>query len=93
MKIKRNRIIIDKTANSVFVQVVDISGKTVLGKKYKFESGKKPVESAKEFGVNFGGLMIKSIGKSPYYYDRKNKVYHGSIKTFAEGLREAGIEI
>lgn len=65
--------------------------KTLVGKKFKFTKSSLPVLQAKEFGVEFGKLLLEAKIKQ-ISYDRNGFRYHGKVKAFAEGLREAGIE-
>ena len=76
-------------------QVIDDSkSKTLIGASDKTlvkEAGNK-VTNAKKFGLKFGKLMLeKKI--TTCVFDRRWYQYHGRVKAFAEGIREAGIKI
>ena len=88
---ERQRVIIAKSANSILAQQLSLDGKTRIGKKYKFAAGKKPVNQSFEFGLDFGKLLISSKIKK-IRFDRNGNTYHGRIKSFAEGIRKAGVE-
>jgi len=86
----RIRLVIYRSNKALEAQLVE-SGKTVIGKKFVFDGKQKPIEQAKAYGQAFAKLLnekeIKQIA-----YDRNGFRYHGRVKSFAEGLREAGIE-
>ncbi len=76
-------------------QIIDDSkSKTLIGASDKTlvkEAGNK-VANAKKFGLKFGKLMLeKKI--TTCVFDRRWYQYHGRVKAFAEGVREAGIKI
>jgi large subunit ribosomal protein L18 len=86
----RSQVKIYKSLNAIEAQILD-SGKTLLGKKFKFAAGTKPVEQSFKAGEEFGKLAqdkkIKIIR-----FDRNGFKYHGRVKAFAEGMRKAGLE-
>lgn len=86
----RETVIIYSSNQSLEAQAT-AEGKTLIGKKFKFVSGKKPAEQAKEFGSQFGTMLLEKKVKAIRYERNKNR-YHGRVKAFADGMREAGIE-
>lgn len=88
---ERQRVVIVKSANSILAQQITCEGKTRIGKKYKFTAPMKPVDQSFEFGLDFGKMLISSKIKK-IRFDRNGNTYHGRIKSFAEGIRKAGIE-
>lgn len=86
----RERVIIYRSNQALEAQAT-AEGRTLIGKKFKFKSGKKPVEQAKEFGSEFGKMLLEKNIKA-IRYERNRKRYHGKIKGFADGMREAGLE-
>ena len=86
----RSTVRIYKSNTSIEAQVVD-GQKTLLGKKYKFTGKKKPLEEAVDFGSEFGAKVLeKKI--TQISFDRNGSRYHGRVKSFAEGLRKAGLD-
>jgi large subunit ribosomal protein L18 len=70
----------------------DTVAKTVAGIDTKKAQGATPVEKAHTAGKDLGkDLLEKKIEK--VVFDRGGFIYHGAIKAFAEGLREAGIQV
>jgi len=92
MKSITDKIILNKTNTGLFVQLVLTNGKTRIGKKYVFGKTKKPVEASIDFGNDFGQAVIEA-GIKKIRFDRNAQVYHGQIKSFADGLRKAGLEL
>lgn len=83
----RPRLSVYRSNTSFFVQIIDDTvGKTLIGMKSK---GKNK-EIAKIFGNKFG-QRAKEIGISSVVFDRGGHAYHGSIQSFADGVREEGI--
>jgi large subunit ribosomal protein L18 len=86
----RQTIRVYKSNTGIEAQAVE-TGKTLVGKRYKFSSKIKPVEEAISFGEDFGNLAKgKKITKIAF--DRNGFRYHGRVKAFAEGLRKAGLD-
>ena len=52
--------------------------------------GKNNIESSKEVGVKLAE-KAKKKGIKKVLFDRGGYVYHGKIKSFAEGAREGGL--
>ncbi|MCA9449744.1 MAG: 50S ribosomal protein L18, partial [Candidatus Omnitrophica bacterium] len=50
------------------------------------------VEKAEALGKLFG-QKIKEAGIERVVFDRGGFLYHGRVKAFADGTREAGVEI
>jgi large subunit ribosomal protein L18 len=91
MKDIRPRITISSTAGFFYAQLVDEAGKTLLGKRYKYDKSGKPAELCYKYGEDFGKLTLgKKIVK--IRYDRNGNLYHGRVKAFADGLRNAKLE-
>lgn len=86
----RTKVIIYRSNTSIEAQAKD-DEKTYVGKKFKFDKSSRPVEQSNKFGNEFGKLLMDAkIMKISF--DRNGCQYHGKVKAFAEGLREAGIE-
>ena len=90
----RPRLCVYKSSKNIYAQMIDdISGKTIVsastlqdkisstGKVAASEIGKLIAERAKE----------KNITKA--VFDRSGYIYHGRVKSLADGAREAGLEV
>jgi large subunit ribosomal protein L18 len=86
----RSIVKIYRSNTSFEAQLID-GDKTLIGKKFKFSKSSKPAEQSKEFGLEFGKLISEAKVKQ-ISFDRNGFRYHGKVKAFADGIREAGIE-
>lgn len=89
MENKRINVIIKRSLKGIEAQAVE-AGKTLVGKKYLYSKG-IPTDQAFAYGEEFAKLLsqknIKMIS-----FDRNGSRYHGRVKSFAEGMRKAGIQ-
>ncbi len=86
----RPTVKIYKSNSAIEAQLIE-SGKTLLGRKYKFIKGDKPVDQAAKFGEDFG-KALKEAKVTQVAFDRNGSKYHGRVKSFADGIRSAGLE-
>lgn len=91
MKDLRNKIVVNRTNRALNAQCVNAQGKTLVGKRFVFKKNKLPVEAARDFGKEFGKMVEKQKIET-ICFCRNGNLYHGRVKAFAEGLREAGIK-
>lgn len=91
MKILRPKVVINKSLTGIFAQLVDVDGKTLCGAKYTYKKGQKPVEQAGKFGEDFAK---KAAGQkaTKIVFERNGHLYHGQVKSFADGLRKGGLQ-
>ena len=92
-KFGRFRLSISRSAKNISAQIIDdTSGNTMVScssveiKKF----GKNNIESSKEVGVKLAA-KAKKKGIKEVLFDRGGYLYHGKIKSFAEGAREGGL--
>lgn len=85
----RIKVIIYRSNTSIEAQAIS-EGKTVLGKKFTL-SGKDKLASCESFGQEFGKLLLEKKVLE-ISYDRNGLKYHGKVKSFAEGMRKAGVK-
>ena len=90
---ERPRVSVFKSNKAIYSQIIDdMSGSTLVScssidiKKF----GKNNIESSKEVGVKLAETAKKK-GIKKVLFDRGGYVYHGKIKSFAEGAREGGL--
>ena len=79
----------------MFVQAVaDDTNKVVCAlweKAIKPVKDEAPIDRASRFGEEFGKLLLKKKVEQ-VVFDRGGYKYHGRIKSFADGVRKAGIK-
>jgi|TARA_B100000214_G_scaffold368110_1_gene339160 large subunit ribosomal protein L18 len=90
---ERPRVSIFKSNKAIYSQIIDdLSGNTIVScssveiKKF----GKNNIESSKEVGLKLAE-KAKKKGIKEVLFDRGGYLYHGKIKSFAEGAREGGL--
>ncbi|PIU19847.1 MAG: 50S ribosomal protein L18 [Elusimicrobia bacterium CG08_land_8_20_14_0_20_59_10] len=96
--IRRPRLSVYRGAKYLYAQVVDdVKGATLAAAssldkelKGKLKSGKS-VESAKVVGTLLAKRAIAK-GVTEVCFDRGGRIYHGRIRSLAEGAREAGLK-
>lgn len=94
---ERPRLVVKFTNLHIHAQIIDDSvGRTLLGasttQKVMREKKLLPnVAGATEFGKIFGEAA-KTAGLSTVVFDRAGRRYHGTVKAFAEAVREAGLQ-
>ena len=90
----RPRVSVYRSNSSIYGQVIDdLKGHTLTAVS-AVEAGVKgnvTVASSKEVGKKLGEKAV-AAGVSEIIFDRNGYKYHGQVKAFAEGLREAGLK-
>ncbi|WP_044399657.1 50S ribosomal protein L18 [Lacinutrix sp. Hel_I_90] len=92
----RPRLAVYRSNKEIYAQVVDdVSGKTLAAAS----SRDKDISSAKGNKSELATLVGKSVaekaikaGISTIAFDRGGYLYHGRVKSLAEGAREAGLK-
>lgn len=95
---KRPRLSVFRSAVHIYVQAIaDDSGKTLaeastLSKELEGSLGAlKKVDSARAVGALLA-KRLQAIGIGEVVFDRGRFLYHGRVKSLAEGAREAGLK-
>lgn len=88
----RPRVSVFRSNRFIYAQAInDMEGKTIASADSKSMKSDK-IEDAKNLGLELGkklaGLKIKNV-----VYDRGSYRYHGKVKSLADGIREAGVNI
>ena len=90
---ERPRVSVFKSNKAIYSQIIDdMSGNTLVScssvdiKKF----GKNNIESSKEVGIKLAE-KAKKEGIKKVLFDRGGYVYHGKIKSVADGAREGGL--
>lgn len=90
------RLTIFRSNKFIYGQLInDETGKTLLsvGQEVKeVHTGKTKVEAAFELGKLFGA-KAKELKITKVVFDRNGYRYHGRVKSFADGVREGGLNL
>ena len=93
---ERPRMTVFRSNKAIYVQIInDKEEKTLVSasstdKDLKLNSNNKS-EIAKQVGVLIGNKAIKAGIKS-VSFDRNGYLYHGRVKSLADGAREGGLK-
>lgn len=93
----RPRLVVNRSARHLFVQVVDdTAGKTLayastMEADLRADAGDKTAK-AKKVG-ELVGQRAKAAGVDAVVFDRGGNKYHGRVAAVAEGAREAGLSV
>ncbi len=94
---ERPRMTVFRSNKAIYVQIInDKEEKTIVSassadKDLKLTSNNK-TKIAKQVGVLIGNKAIKAGIKS-VSFDRNGYLYHGRVKSLADGAREAGLNL
>ena len=92
---EKPRMTVFRSNKAIYAQLInDKDEKTLLSassfdKDIKLESNNK-TEIAKQVGISIGTKAVKAGIKS-VSFDRNGYLYHGRVKSLADGAREAGL--
>lgn len=87
---ERPRLSVFKSARHVYAQVIDDETGKTLASVSSFGSKNSNVEACGALGKTLAE-RCKAASISKIVFDRNGFQYHGRIKAFAEGAREAGL--
>ncbi|WP_185868837.1 50S ribosomal protein L18 [Blattabacterium cuenoti] len=95
-KSDRPRISVFRSNRGIYVQIIDdVSGKTLVSSSSKekiFHNYKKTkTELSNEVGKLIGN-KIKKLKIKKLIFDKGRYLYHGRVKSLADGIREIGLE-
>ena len=92
---ERPRLSIYRSLKHLHAQLIDDArGRTLLGLSTvikEFKGGGGNIKGAQKFGLFFGERVLK-LNIQKVLFDRGGFLYHGRVKAFADGAREAGLE-
>ena len=89
------RLAVFKSNNNIYVQAIDdlnqvtLASASTLSKEIKSKNLSN--ESAKEVGELLGS-KLKDLKIKSAVFDRGGYIYHGRVKSLADGVRDKGIE-
>ncbi len=92
---EKPRVSVFRSNLHLYAQVIDdTKGVTICnisGVEKEYAALRNNVENAKKLGLELGKRMSSKNIKT-CVFDRNGYKYHGIVKSFADGIREAGIE-
>ena len=92
----RPRLVVNRSARHVFVQVVDdTTGRTLASASSMEADLRKSANDKSDKAKEVGKLVAsraKSAGVNAVVFDRGGYKYHGRIAALADGAREGGLE-
>lgn len=90
--LERMRLAVYRSNYYIYAQIInDRDGRTICSANSKKIKGKNKVESAKEVGKMIAKAAIEKNIKE-IVFDRAGYLFHGRVKSLAEGAREGGLE-
>lgn len=90
----RPRLCVFKSAKNIYAQMIDdATGKTIVSAStLQDKISTRGKEAATEVGKLIGQrAKEKNISKA--VFDRSGYIYHGRVKSLADGAREAGLQV
>jgi large subunit ribosomal protein L18 len=90
---ERPRLTVYRSNTAVYAQLVDdLAGKTLFSAtSYKKDKVNNNIEAAKTVGLAIA-KQAAAAGITKVVFDRNGYLYHGRIKSLAEGAREGGLQ-
>ncbi len=89
---ERPRLCVYRSLNNIYGQIIDDqNGVTLVSASSLQEDFGGNAEGAKKVGEMLAKKAIEK-GITQVVFDRGGLMYHGRIKSFADGAREAGLE-
>jgi large subunit ribosomal protein L18 len=90
---ERPRLSVFRSNKAIYAQIIDDStGKTlVAASSAKLDDAKANVDTSNRVGKAIAELALAK-GIDQVVFDRSGYLYHGKVKSLAEGAREAGLK-
>src|SRR5690349_16347373 len=90
---ERPRLSVFRSNKNIYAQIIDdLTGKTlVAASSAKVENGESKVQASTEVGKEVARLALEK-GITSVVFDRSGYLYHGRVKSLADGAREAGLK-
>ena len=88
---ERPRLCVFRSNKKIYAQIInDADGTTLASAASVIDAKVNKVDSAKEVGKSIAD-KAKAAGFSTVVFDRNGYLYHGRVKSLAEGAREGGL--
>lgn len=89
------RLSVFRSNKQIYAQLIDdLSGSTLVAASSRIDaiekSGESPVQKAYKVGQELASKAL-TAGISTVVFDRNGYLYHGRVKSLAEGAREGGL--
>ena len=89
---ERPRMTVFRSNRQIYAQIInDLTGKTLVSASSIRFDNKPKIEQAKEVGALMAERAL-SIGIEQVVFDRNGYLYHGRVKSLADGAREKGLK-
>ncbi|HAD98802.1 MAG TPA: 50S ribosomal protein L18 [Cryomorphaceae bacterium] len=92
---ERPRLSVFRSNNEIYAQIIDdVAGKTLAAAsslEKDFDKGGNRSEVAKKVGQRIAEKAV-AAGLEHVTFDRGGYLYHGRVKSLAEGAREGGLK-
>ncbi len=90
---ERPRLTVYRSNSEIYAQIIDdSSGLTLAAASSRISKEGTPVEKARLVGSEIA-KRAKEANVDSVVFDRNGYLYHGRIKSLAEGAREAGLNL
>ena len=89
----RPRLVVNRSARHVFVQVVDDSKGVTVAYASTLEADLRAFDGDKTAKAKRVGERAKAAGIEAVVFDRGGNKYHGRIAAVADGAREGGLAL
>lgn len=91
----KNRISVFRSLNHIYAQIIDDSTQKTLASSSSLKMAKNKMDKkaiAKSVGIDLAKKALEAKIDN-ICFDRGSYLYHGRVKSLAEGLREGGLKI
>ena len=90
---ERPRLSVFRSNKNIYAQIIDdLSGRTLAAvSSDKAEGATNKVATSAEVGKQIAQKALE-LGISSVVFDRSGYLYHGRVKSLADGAREAGLK-
>ncbi|CAO5683261.1 MAG: 50S ribosomal protein L18 [Holosporales bacterium] len=89
------RLIIHRTCQHTYAQIVDPSGKTMTTASTMMKEAQSLKNGTNKDAATFVGKVVAEralkLGVKEVVFDRSGYLYHGRVKALAEAARQAGL--
>ncbi|GAA1130954.1 50S ribosomal protein L18 [Citricoccus alkalitolerans] len=93
----RPRLVVNRSARHIFVQVVDDTRGVTLASASTMEADLRALEGDKSAKAKKVGELVaertKAAGIEAVVFDRGGNKYHGRVAAVADGAREGGLQL
>lgn len=93
--VERPRLVVFRSNAEIYAQIVDVNNKTICASSSK----EKDLVDLKETNTAKAAIVgkriadkAKGLGIEKVVFDRNGFLYHGRVKSLAEGAREGGLQ-